>query len=419
MSGNRVRAISAGHNGGVKRWASSTHGIRAAGHVRKVNLERVLAAAIAREGPFTRGELIAITGLSAPTVGSLSSALIREGLLTDLGAGPSRGGRRPSRMEFNARSGFVAGIDLGPTRTRFGLADLRGGLIAHRIVPTPRDRRPAVLLAALARDLRALMDEMDVPANRLLAVGAGVPGVVDLGRGMIVALAANLDGWSRVPMAKILSDRLGAPVVLENDVNLAVLGEHWKGAARGHETCAFLSFGTGIGAGIMVNGHLHHGHHFLAGEIGLMCMGPEYAGAGSGPRGCLETLTGLRALKSKWRPRESDRADWIPRLFDAAKSGDPTARETVDLVAQYIGIATANLCGVLDPSLIVLGGALLARGDLLEPVRRIVGRIIPMPATIVTTSLDKDAPLWGSLLLAMTEARERLRHQLGVGRAMM
>jgi glucokinase len=387
-------------------------GVRDAAYVRRLNLERVLAVAMARDGPFTRAELTEVTGLSAPTIGSLASALIRAGLLTELGAGPSQGGRRPARMEFNARHGFVGGIDLGPTRTRLGLADLRGELLAHRIVPTPQDHEPATLLAGLAKHLRTLMREASVPADRLLAVGAGAPGIVDLGRGMVVALAPNLEGWSQVPMAAVLERSLRTRVVLENDVNLAVLGEHWKGAARGHDTCAFLSFGTGIGAGIMVGGRLHHGHHYLAGEIGLMCMGPQYARQDFGAKGCLETLTGLRAIKARWRPRETDEAGWIQDLFHAAVAGDPLARETVDATATFVGIATANVCGVLDPSLVVLGGALLATGELLDPVRQIVARIIPMPAAIVTTSLDKDAPLWGTLLVAMADARERLRQGL-------
>jgi predicted NBD/HSP70 family sugar kinase len=398
--------------------ASGPEEAKDAAHLRRLNLERVLAAAMAREGAFTRAELIEVTGLSAPTVGSLSSSLIRDGLLMDLGAGPSRGGRRPSRMEFNARHGFVAAIDLGPTRTRLGVADLRGELLVRRIVPTPH-QGPTALLVSLARELQSLMADAGVQPNRLLAVGAGAPGVVDLARGMIVGLAPNLEGWSQVPMRDILADALSTRVVLDNDVNLAILGERWRGAARGHDTCAFLSFGTGIGAGIMVDGHLHHGHHFSAGEIGLMCMGPEYVHQDFGTHGCLETLAGLGALKAQWHPAESDGAGWIGSLFSAADAGDADARRTVDGVANFIGIAAANICTVLDPSLIVLGGALLAGGGLLERVKEIVARIIPMPATVVTTTLDKDAPLWGGLLVARTEARERLRRQLGHRRATM
>jgi glucokinase len=393
-------------------------GARDAAHLRSLNLDRVLAAAIERDGAFTRSELIETTGLSAPTVGSLASHLIRSGLLTDLGTGPSRGGRRPARMEFNARHGFVAGIDVGPTRTHLGVADLRGELLARRIVTTPQDEEaPEALLGAVADELLTLMGEVDVPTSKLLAVGAGAPGAVDPGRGMVIALAPNLRGWSQVPMAAILRASLGAPVAVENDVNLAVLGEHWRGAARGHDSCAFLSFGTGIGAGIMVNGELHHGHRFLAGEIGLMCMGPQYAGTDFGTRGCLETLAGLGALRQRW-PSSPGSADWVDALFKAAASGDPGAREAVEDAATLLGIATANVCSLLDPSVIVLGGALAAQSPaLVARVREIVGRIIPTPPTIVATMLDKDAPLWGCLLLATIEARERVRQQLRRRRA--
>ena len=391
-----------------------TEDARNAAHVRRLNLERVLAAAIDHDGEFTRAELIHATGLSAPTVGSLASALIRVGLLNELGAGPSRGGRRPARMQFNALYGFVAGIDIGPTRTRIGLADLRGQMIAHRAVATPGGADPSAMLAALSDDVRALMKESALSPDRLLATSAGAPGAVDPRRGMVIALAPNLKGWSEVPVETILRGALGAPVVVENDVNLAVLGEHWKGAARGHDTCVFLQFGTGIGAGIMVNGHLYHGHHFLAGEIGLMCMGPQYVESDFGSHGCLETLTGLGALKARWHSDAADSPDWIADLFRAAANGDAEARKTVEDAGTILGIAAANVCSVLDPSLVVLGGSLVTQGSVLvDRVRDTVRKVIPTPPSVVASDLGKEAPLWGSLLIATHEARARLRQQLG------
>jgi glucokinase len=398
----------------VRHSGHGTEDARNAAHVRRLNLERVLAAAIAHDGEFTRAELIKITGLSAPTVGSLASALIRVGLLTELGTGPSRGGRRPARMQFNALYGFVAGIDIGPTRTRLGLADLRGQLLAHRIVCTPTDVDPLTLLTLLADHVHALAQESSLSPERMLAVGVGAPGAVDPRRGMVVALAPNLKGWSEVPVETILRGALGAPVVVENDVNLAVLGEHWKGAAQGHDTCVFLYFGTGIGAGIMVNGHLYHGHHFLAGEIGLMCMGPQHVDTDFGSRGCLETLSGLGALKARWKHAQADSADWVSDLFRAAANGDLAARAAVDDAGTILGIAAANVCSVLDPSLVVLGGSLAAQGDaFIDRVRSIIGRIIPTPPPVVASALDKNAPLWGGLLVATHEARAGLRQQLG------
>ena len=386
---------------------------RNAGHLRGLNLETVLSVAMQREGSFTRAELIEATGLSAPTVGTLVSHLMQTGIVKDLGTGPSRGGRRPSFMEFNARHGYVAGIDLGPTRTRLAVADLRGERLTDRIIPTPVRLGPAALLSRVAGALRALMEEAGAPIDRLLAVGAGAPGAVDREKGM-VTFAPNLHDWSHVPMRDILERALQAPVQVENDVNLAILGEHWRGAARGHDTCVFIFVGTGIGAGVLIDGELHHGHHFMAGEIAVMCMGPQFIDVDFGERGCFETLAGLHALAEHWpEASQADPAGWVPSLFEAALAGDRRAKKVVDEVARLIAIAVANVGAVVDPSLIVLGGALFAQAEsLVHDVRKIVERIRRSPMEIVSSALGKEAPLSGCLLVAANDARQRLRHGL-------
>src|SRR5688572_23838305 len=189
-----------------------------------------------RTEPFTRAELTETTALSAPTVGSLTVELIRYGLIRHLGTGPSRGGRRPSFMEFNARYGIVAGIVVDPTRTLIALADLRGDRLASRSWPTPITLAPAPLLSKIAGWVRSLMSEAGIAPEKLLAAAAAAPGAVDHARGMVLALAPNLKGWEQVPMAEMLKDALGVPVIIENDVNLAIMGERWRGAARGHNT---------------------------------------------------------------------------------------------------------------------------------------------------------------------------------------
>jgi glucokinase len=392
---------------------------RNARHLRQLNTQRILSVAMERTEPFTRAELTAATELSAPTVGTLAQALIREGLIRDLGAGPSRGGRRPAFMEFNARHGFVAGISMGATRTRLAVADLRGERVAHRVLPTPGGLGPSGLLSRLAGDVRSLLDEAGVRRERLLAVAAGAPGAVDRARGTVMALAPNLRGWSNVPMAAILSEATGAPVVVDNDVNLAILGERWRGAARGHENCVFIHAGSGIGAGIVVDGELHRGHHSLAGEIGLMSMAPEHVGQDFGARGCLETLASLKGLAGRWAGANGgDREGWLVELFECARAGDRAARKAIQETATLLGMAVANLSLVLDPSLVVLGGALFDQGgDFGSEVRRIVARIIPSPPEMVTSALGKEATLWGALLVAMNEARGRLRRGLAAAHA--
>jgi glucokinase len=390
--------------------------VRHAAHLRGLNLDRVLAVAIDRPDTFTRAEISDATGLSAPTVGSLASELIESGVITDLGTGPSRGGRRPSFMEFNARYGFVAGIDLGPTHTRLAVADLRGEVVAHKVVSTPQAGGPKAILTKIAELLRAVMRGANVPPGRLLAVGAGAPGAVDCAEGRVIALAPNLKGWSDVPMGAILGKVLEAPVIVENDVNLAILGERWRGAARGHDTCAFIWIGTGIGSGIILQGELHRGHHFQAGEIALMCMGPQFVETDFGSRGCFETLAGLNALATAWEQNGSNRTHhdgWVQELFAEAAAGDEKAAAAVRNTATLLGIATANLTVVIDPSLIILGGALIAQApSLVDDVKKIVARIVPAPSAIVASPLGQEAPLWGTLRIAMNEARDRLREQV-------
>lgn len=381
--------------------------------LRSANLDRVLTAALETPGSFTRAELITATGLSAPTVGSLTGDLIRIDLLHDLGTGPSRGGRRPSLMEFNSRYGYVAGVDIGPTRTRLAIADLRHERLAHRIINTPTSSRPREQLEQIAQEVHALMDEIGVPRYRLLTVGAGAPGVVNEESGMVL-MAPNIPGWHDVPMRDILEGAFACPVLVENDVNLAILGEHWRGAARGHDTCAFVFVGTGIGAAVLIDGHLHRGHHFMAGEIGFMCMGPQYVDVDYGEHGCLETVAGLHALAARLpRQAEEDPATWVSKVAEAAERGDEESRAALLDTARLIGIAAANVAAVVDPSIIVLGGALFAQAPrLVDAVGAVAQSLSRTPIRLVVSALDKEAPLWGGLLVALGAARERVRQEL-------
>jgi predicted NBD/HSP70 family sugar kinase len=382
-----------------------------AADLRRLNLERLLAVVMDHPATFTRAELIDATGLSAPTVGSLVMDLIRSGVVRDLGTGPSRGGRRPSFMEFNARHGCIGGIDLGPTRTRLAVADLRGEPLAHDVIATPSRLAPETLLLRLADALRSLMREANLAPDRLIAVGAGAPGAVEFDKG-IVTEAPNLRNWSRVPMREILERALGVPTIVENDVNLAILGERWRGAAKGHHTCVYITVGTGIGAGIIVDDVLHRGHHFMAGEIAFMCMGTQYID--SGVARCLESLASLKALAER-SPRAPRREppQVAADLLAAAGNGDRAARKAVTEAAILIGMAVANLAVVVDPSLIVVAGAMVTQSELLvHEVRRVVSRVVPASPEIVVSALGKEAPLWGCLLVAGNEARARLRLRL-------
>jgi predicted NBD/HSP70 family sugar kinase len=220
--------------------------------------------------------------------------------------------------------------------------------------------------------------------------------------------------FENVAVGAYLERLVEAPVVVENDVKLAVLGEHWRGAAQGHDTCVFISLGVGIGAGILIGGELHRGQHSLAGEIAVMCMAPEQLACDFGTRGCLETLVGLDTILRRWQPdARADDPEVVRALLRAAQAGEEEAVRAIGDAATLIGIAAANVSLVIDPSLLVLSGPLVGNGgDLVERVRSVVSQIIPRPPKVVCSALGDGAMLAGSLLVAAQEARGRLRQGL-------
>jgi predicted NBD/HSP70 family sugar kinase len=340
---------------------------------------------------------------------------VRLGLLRELGCGPSTGGRRPRALQFNADFGVVAGIVLGARTTRFALADLTGKTLAATQAETPEDDGPERLLTWMGGLIHDALAKGRVPRGRhLLAVTLGLPGAVDRERGTVVGLMPGFRSWENLSVGAYFERLVGAPVVVENDVNLAVLGEHWRGAAQGHETCVFVSLGVGIGAGILIGGELHRGHHSLAGEIAVMCMASEHLTRDFGSRGCLETLVGLDVIVRRWQPEaREDLPQQASRLLQAARAGDPKALRAVDDAAVLVGMAASHVSLVIDPSLLVLSGPLVGSGgEMLERVRGVVARIIPRPPKVVCSTLGEQAMLSGSLLVATQEARGRLRRHL-------
>jgi predicted NBD/HSP70 family sugar kinase len=154
----------------------------------------------------------------------------------------------------------------------------------------------------------------------------------------------------------------------------------------------------------------------MAGEIGVMCMAPEYIGRDFGFRGCLETLAGLDALRARWPlGAQEDSSRWFAAFLDAARFGNRDAQCAIRETAQLIGMATANVSTVVDPSIIVLGGAMFAQAEpLVDAVRDVVGRIVRTPLEVVLSALGKEAPLAGCLLIGAMEARRHLRQTLKV-----
>jgi glucokinase len=301
-------------------------------------------------------------------------------------------------------SPLVAGVDIGGSHFSLALADGRGRFLARASAAIRGDEGPDHILAMIGDAIEAALKERQRLQEDLKAAGVAVPGFVDPETG-IIGVASNLAGWTNVPVAETLRRRFPVPVQVENDVNLAALGEMWRGAGRGHRHLLFVAPGTGIGAGIIIDGRLHRGAHHFAGEIGYCCPSPEYLDEDYGPLGCLETLAAGPGLLRRARQRlgERLRADATARdVFEMARAGDAEAAALCEETATLIGIAVGNAVAVLDPEVVVFGGGLSREGEaLLGRIREVVYRMVPVRPEIVLSTLGDDAQLHGAVRAAL------------------
>lgn len=385
--------------------------------IRRHNGKQILDA-VRRHGPISRAALAARAKLSPPTVGALVDDLVdRRGLLRNVGKGASNGGRRPLMVDFNADFGYVVGIDIGSRVLRFMLADLRGRVVHRREQRTPTASRDAILEAIVA-GVHLLFVEGQVAPGKLFAIGVGAPGMTDVVRGRVIR-AVNLKDWTDVPLRDTLQNVFEVPTMVDNDVNMAALGERWAGCAANEANFVFIALGAGVGAGIVIDGLLHRGSRWHAGEISHMLLDHRRWDIDHGEQGFLESVAGADAI-ARHGMRLRSRAgaavlssDHAAAVFEAARAGDRRAEAVVRQIAVYLGATIANIAAVLDPALIVFGGGISHVGEqLLQPVRDVVARIVPNVPEIRVSAAGDDAQVLGSLYSALQLADVRLFESL-------
>lgn len=358
----------------------------------RIHNSRLVLGIVRRMGPVSRADITRHTPYSAPTISALISGLIKAGLVSEEGEGASSGGRKPQLISFNSHCGYVVGCNIDSHAVQIVLADMSGNRLSKRSVPL-NSTRPKPLLRLLSNAVGRMLREAGCKAA-LLAVAVGVPGMTDMERGEVIE-AANLDGWVRVPAREILQSHLDAPVVVDNDVNLAAIGEQWHGVGRGVKSFVFISVGTGIGAGIIIDGALHRGHRWHAGEISHLNVDYREWATDYGAAGYLET----HLIESARRRRRGRKFE-----FD-------------DETVQRLGAAVANIATLIDPETIIFGGSLIERDpDALQRIYRVASRIAPNCPELLHTELGEDAALTGSVQVALQRADESL-HDLMMSRS--
>lgn len=344
--------------------------------------------AIRHASSRSRSELGARTGLSRAVVAQRVAELIDLGLVIEGPRGPSTGGRPPRHITFRADAGHLLVADLGATSIDVAVTDLDGHILEHRDEPVEIGDGPERCLARVDDLFGELRSTAQSLPGRLWGIGVGIPGPVEFASGAPVS-PPIMPGWDGYPVRERFAERYGAPVWVDNDVNILALGEWRSGVAVGHANVVVVKIGTGIGAGIISNGRIHRGAQGSAGDVGhIQVVADESVVCRCGNIGCLEALAGGAALARLGEAEaRSGRSERLRVVLDqhgrvtaedvarAASFGDARALGLLQSAGGRVGLMLASIVNFFNPSLIVVGGGVAQSGDqLLASLREAVYR---------------------------------------------
>src|SRR4051812_27390973 len=322
----------------------------------RVHNERLVVRTLYDLGPISRAEVARLTGLTRTTVSDVVSTLLDDGVVREIGRGPSSGGKAPILLEGDDDARLVVGLDLGEEQFAGSLVNLRGDI--RRTVELEVDGRDGDAALALVFELLdRLLDGTTAP---LLGIGIGTPGLVDSRTGTI-RRAVNLD-WRDLPLGPIVAERYDVPVNVANDSQAAALAEYTYAGGDRVPNLVAIRVGRGVGAGLILRGALFQGDGSGAGEIGHVVVDDAGAPCRCGRSGCLETVAGMRAIEAQAAAATGHETD-LESVRTAADAGEAWATQIVDRAGAALGKAIAALVGALDVQRIVLLGPVTALGD--------------------------------------------------------
>ncbi|HEX3661211.1 MAG TPA: ROK family transcriptional regulator [Acidobacteriaceae bacterium] len=360
-------------------------------------------------GSCSRADLVRASGLSAPTVTNVVKDLLSANLVEPLGEGESSGGRPPDMIRFKAERGCLLAVGITAQNINFLLTDLNGSEIGrHEISLAGRATTPEAICGYIGDELRTLLRRHRKSRGQLLALVVGVPAITSVEEGSVLSIS-NLEGWRSVPLRAMLGKLAGCLVVVENDMNLAAQGELYCGAAQAEKDFVFVNIGSNVGAGIVLDGRIHHGSQWSAGEIAYLRL-PSISRRQPTIHefGELETvLTGPGILKS-WReacdksPQAADTADLdAAGVLDLAQAGDPRAVRIVRQRSEIVTDIIVNLSLILNPGLILLGGEIGSHPVMIEFVQKQLEGMEFAVTPIAASSPNHRPVLWGGISLAL------------------
>ncbi len=389
--------------------------------LRAIN-ERMLLEHLRANGPLSRAQLARATGLSKPTVSSALGNLERAGLVRPTGEkSAEHGGRHGILYEFDPTAAYVIGIDVGRSWVRVALADLTGTIVMRR--DGSNQAQTATTLADIVGTLaKQTVDEAGLKWSQIVHTVVGTPGVFDQQSGRVV-LAPNLPGLETQGVIELLQQALGPGLTIENDANLAALGESVFGCGKEVETFVFLTIGTGIGMGIISHGALYRGAHGASGEVAYLPLGQaslssaELEGA-IYQRGMLEEAASARGIVRAALSMGMPEPLSARSIFEAARTGDALAQAVIEDEARLLAQAIAAIAAILDPAMVVLGGGIGQNFDLLgKCIERQLHTMTPIRPRLVPSQLGQDVVLLGAIATGLDIASNLVFQQRTGGSA--
>src|SRR5580698_3170873 len=364
--------------------------------MRQTNARTILML-LKQLGPCSRADLVRETGMSAPTVANVVSDLSDRGLIEWIGEGASGGGRRPENLRFKADYGYLAGVEVTADTLRILLTDLNGTFLEEQCEPLPKNRRsPNAVVEVLYGSLRTIMQRHNLAWKKLLAMTVGVAGITNVREGIVISVSSS-NTWRDVPLRDMLKQHFSCALFVENDTNLAAIGEHFRGVAQSEDSFIFVTVGSGVGAGIFLNGQIVHGASWSAGEIGYLripnipSMQPALYEFGR-----LEQVLGATGILRSWNAVGNKSGATVKvrkasDVLDLALEGNSAAQKLVLQRARLLKDVVLNLALTLNPSLFVFGGELGAHAALLEPTVEMLRKSEIAVAEVLPSSLGKSA----------------------------
>ncbi|HOL54639.1 MAG TPA: ROK family protein [bacterium] len=383
--------------------------------VRRFNRSLVLQT-IRAHSPISRIELTELTTLTPTTITSLVDEFIKYGLVKEIGNIKGGVGRSRTLISINSEAYYVLGIDLARTSISAGIVDLAGNLLTVKRVSSDLNQHFPVTLNTLEETIHSLLDEISSQIKeKIIAIGIGSPGPLSPSKGVIIS-PPNFTGWSNIPLKEIMEREFGLPTFIENDAKACALGERWFGCCKNTDNFVYLAVGTGVGAGIIIDGDIYRGEGELAGEIGHTTIDINGPRCSCGNYGCLEIYTSVISLIDRIEKEEGLKSlirdghiETLSSFYRSAREGNIRAVEILNDYCFWVGVGVVNIINTLSPSAVVLGREALINGsDLIIPrVEKVVTErsffITSQQTRILASSIGQDTGVIGAATIALQE----------------